>query len=83
MKTLLLIVAATAVSDGTPTENHLGVSAERLAANEAKVGTVLHKYRWCQKRFDKGYRWDKEAKKCRVRELRSIDTAPEIKSRVK
>ena len=49
----------------TPTENRLGVSAERLAANEKpEPGTVLSRYRWCQKRFDHGYEWYKEQKKC-------------------
>ena len=49
----------------TPTKNRLGVSAERLAANEKpEPGTTLSKFRWCQKRFDYGWKWDKEAKKC-------------------
>jgi len=26
--------------------------------------TVLDKYRWCQKRFDHGYKWDKVNKRC-------------------
>ena len=89
MKTMFVIIAMAALSnpvfaEETPTENRLGVSAERLAANEKpESGTVLSRYRWCQKRFDHGYEWDKVEKRCLrlAPNSKRKDDGKEIKSR--